>query len=392
MEHEISNKIKVLLLLNSNKQKIKSLNDCTTKIELFVFMIQSYIQNFKNIDLIVEQCYPCTEMKTTFKLKNINNFPKVDHIILLDESGLFRKDQTFISHLKTCAKTISTLCKHTKFYNGEDMMFTYCDLIYYPNIFYIKPPVDDFIYAPRKEDGVIYILLDKDPNSFILSQLYDLLSLNKGKNNIIFKIGIISTHTLQLIEIFTDQQSSDLTYNIQMQLSFNLYIDYVYELSKANIFFSSSIINDTYFLYELAMCNTLHVAEYGLLQNKIIDELSIHVYNDSADINWKEIFNKLSTYNIRQNLIHNNYTWNNALRCIFNKIGNIDQVSNHSDAAISLPPITIGCCLNIKNKNRPVVINLEELKDVVIEEPKPIPKKKAIMQSQLNMIHPDARF
>ena len=64
--------MKVLVLINTNKSHINSLEDCETKSELFVYMIKSYIQNFKDIELFIENCLPYTEMKSTFKSKNIN--------------------------------------------------------------------------------------------------------------------------------------------------------------------------------------------------------------------------------------------------------------------------------------------------------------------------------
>lgn len=370
--------MKVLLLLNSNKHNINSLEHCTNKTELFVFMIKSYIQNFEGIELFVENCLPCTEMKSTFKSKNINNFTKVDHIILVDECGLYKKTPTFILHLKNYATTISTFCKNSKFYNGEDMLFTYDELILNKNAYYIKPPIDDFIYAPRKEDGTIYILLDKEPNEFMITQIYKLLSINKDKNNIIFKIGIINTLSIDYINITIDTDN-ELSYHIYSSTTFNLYVDYIYELSKANIFFSTNTINDTYLLYELAMCNTLHVLKSELIQNRTIIELDICTYDD--EINWKEIFNKLNTYNIREKLISNNYTWNNALTFIFNKYGSSKSISKSINP---LTPIKKGYCLNIKNKNKAVIVDLNELKEKEVARfIKPIVKKKVLLQSQL---------
>ena len=372
--------MKILLLLNSNKININSLEDCTTRIELYVFMIKLYLKHFEDIELFIEKCFPCIEMKTTFKKKTINNLKKVDHIILLDETGLYKKHQTFISHLKNNEATISTFCKHGKFYNGEDNIFTYDSLIFNKHTNFINPPLDETIYIPMKEKGVIYILLDK-PNQLIIEQIYNLISLNYEKNNIRFKIGIINKKKVDFINIFHD--GNDITYNLHHSIVFNIYIDYIYELAKANIFISFRPINDIYFLYELGMCNTLHVSKIGLVRNDIINELDSCIFDDGDEINWQEIFNKINSYNIRQKLIDNNYNWKNTLKIILDKLR---QTTITNKEIKNIEQIKQGYCLNVVNKNRPNIVNLNEIHKKRINreliQKAPI-KKKMILQSQL---------
>ena len=81
--------MKILLLLNTNNINTNNISDCKNKIELFALMIKKYINNVKNVELYIDNCFPCVEMKSTFKKKTINNFKKVDHIIFLDDSGLY---------------------------------------------------------------------------------------------------------------------------------------------------------------------------------------------------------------------------------------------------------------------------------------------------------------
>jgi hypothetical protein len=381
--------MKVLLLLNSNKLTINSVEDCKTRMELFMFMIKLHLQQYDNIELSIEKCFPCTEMKTTFKKKTINNFKKVDHIIFLDESGLYRKNPTFISHLKKKAHTISTFCKHVKFYNGEDYMFTYNNLVLNKHTYFIPPPLDKTIYTPVKDKRLVYILLDSKPGQLILEQIYNLISLNYENNNIIFKIGIINQKKVDFIDILYN--GDDVIYNLHNSITFNIYIDYVYELAKANIFISSKSITDIYFLYELAMCNTLHVSKIGLVQNNIVNELDSCVFDGSIEINWKEIFNKLGTYNIRQTLIDNNYTWKNALNIMFHKLSQSTPNQPITNKEINkIMKFKQGYCLNIVDKKRPTVVNLHEIhkkrkereREREIKQKVPV-KRKIILQSEL---------
>jgi hypothetical protein len=120
----------------------------------------------------------------------------VDHIIFLDDSGLYRKHTTFINHLKKNSSTISTICEHSKFYNGENIMFTYNNLIINNDIHYIPPPLDNAIYVPSKIKNTIYILLNGEHqtnNKFILNQIYNLIYANHRNNDISFYMGSLSS-------------------------------------------------------------------------------------------------------------------------------------------------------------------------------------------------------
>ena len=381
--------MKVQLLLNTNNVNINSLSDCKTKTELFAFMIKTHIKKLdEQIELSINKCFPCTEMKSTFKKKTINNFKKVDHIIFLDDSGFYRKHMTFINHLKKYSSTISTICEHSKFYNGEDAMFIYNNLLTNKNIHYIPTPLDENIYTSSKLKNTIYILLDKNPDKFILNQIYNLISVNYLNNEISFIIGVINKTRIDFINISVNG-NSDVFFNITKSIRFNSYMEYISELSKANLFISANEINkinDIYLLYELAMCNTLNVSKQGLIERNIIDELDLCIFDESIEINWREVFTKLDTYNIREKLITNHYTWENALKLILYQLNQILPSNKNNDRSIQIDQIKKGYCLNIISKNRPVIVNLDDIHKKRIEANKSKStntKKRVLLQSEL---------
>jgi hypothetical protein len=374
--------MKILLLFNSDRINVDKVENCQSRRDLFILMIKTHFKR-DNIEFVIDKCSPCTEMKSTFKLKTINNFKKVDHIIFVDDTGLYKKEQTFINHLKTCATTISTLCKHSKFYNGEDNLFTYDIVSLNNNVHYINPPLDDLLYAPKKENKILYILLDKKPNQFILNQINNLILANENKNDIVFKIGIINTKHVKIIKIHNDIDNNKV-YEVIEEIWFNSYVDYIHELSKALVYICLSKVDDIYLLYELAMCNTLHVSKNGFVKNKIIRELDLCTYDDE-EINWREIFEKLKTYNTRQILIDRDCSWTNAMNTIVSRLEQYQLTENKDIKQLS--PVKKGYCLNIVNKNRPIVIDLAKVRENNAKNKNTtksiVKKKKVLLQSEL---------
>lgn len=340
--------MKILILINSEDQII-DLKDCKTKSDLFAFMFKIYIKEIKNVDLVINKCVPSLEMKSTFKNPYLNNIPTSDHIIYISDTGLYDANMSFIEYLKTKTTSISTLCSNIKYYTCEDNLFTYDYLPLYPNFYKIKPPLDSSVYAPRKEQNELYILLDKMP-----------------EGNITFpenaKVGVISYKKIKIIQ---PQRET---------IKFNMYIDYIYEISKANIFIISGKLHDIYLLYELAMCNTIPMLKDRSLPCNLIKKLKLQFYTEQIDWNILKI-----DYNVKDYLIKHKYTWENAISCIISQLKPIRSLPSND---YSIPP-NVGYCLNIKNKNKPVVIEFkEEVNEDNDNKDKTI-KKKVILQSQL---------
>ena len=367
--------MKLLIVSNCNYPIPITIEQCKTRNELFVYLFKVVLNNFDDIEVIVAKCYPYLDMKSLLKNQTINIFPVVDHTLFIDDYGFHKKHQTFIDQLKMHTKySISSLLYDTKFSNAEDITFTFNILNKQSNnkIIYIKPPLDEYIYAPRKDNNVIYILLNKPSPmmretdtdiTFILSKIDKLISKNNDNdqdNKLVFKIGIIDFKSVN----YVDTRGTTIETK-----NFNAYIDFVYEISKATIFILTNNFTDIYFLYELAMCNTLTITKVNTLTKFIIDELKIYTYN--YKLKWDEIFDMLMTHNIREFLITNDYSWVNMLNTMIDKLKTFseNQLKTNTIKTKEIEKETNNkstykinnriCVLNIKDRNKPHIYTMK---------------------------------
>lgn len=308
--------MKLLLLANCNNINTNNIEDCKHRNEIFTFLLKSYLMKIAdnhNLEIKVMKCFPYIEYKNI----KTNLFPKVDHIIFIDEKGLYDKNLSFIKYLHKFAKyTVSTICKNSKYLAGEDMMFNYikCD-IWDNKVIYANPPCDKFLYDSRKEENIIYVLFNEPESPFdslhpkiaeklqILSELKSIIEENP---TIQFKLASINTKMIKFI---------DVNNNIMETKQFTSYVDYIYELSRATIYFMNDICQDIYRLYELSMCNTLIVTNNKYISDTLKNELEIITFDKIID--WKTIFDKMNTHTIRSKLVVNN-TWENFINIMMN--------------------------------------------------------------------------
>jgi hypothetical protein len=378
--------MKLLILSNCKYPDPTTLEECTTRTELFILLFKLNLNNFDGIELLVENCNPYLNPKPSFTNLTPNYFSISDHTLFIDDYGFYKKNESFINQIKKTTKySISTLLNNIKFSRAEDITFTFANSLHNKKSIFIKPPLDEHIYAPRKEKNIIYILLDK-PSPLIKSFNIDMqvilqkinkLILKNINNGLVFKIGIIDHNSVDFVNIDG---------NTIEQKKFKMFIDFVYEISKANIFILTHKCIDTYFLYELAMCNTLIISKINIIDKRIIDELKIYTYNDK--LKWDDVFNMLLTYNSRQSLLENSYTWNNMIENMigkfkeFEKSTNITKpISDNTEQNNKLNNKTY--VLNIQHKNKPHIYEKIN-KPKIISDNNPVkPKKNVLLQSRL---------
>lgn len=82
--------MRILLLINSSNCHLNKLADCKTKDEFFAYLFKvTVLENFKDINVIIQKSFPDLDMKVSFKNPNINNIPDyIDHIIFIGDTGL----------------------------------------------------------------------------------------------------------------------------------------------------------------------------------------------------------------------------------------------------------------------------------------------------------------
>lgn len=350
--------MKLLILSNCNNSNPINLEDCMTRNELFILLLKFNLNNFDNVELFTGKCNPRLCIKHN-RYSNGNKFPFVDHTLFIDDYGFRKRHDTFINEIKKTTKcSISTLVCGEKFSTIEDITFVFGDKTSDNKLTFIKPPLDEYIYAPRKDKNIIYILLEKpfplmnrqdNDMHFVLPKIQKLILKNNG-NDLIFKIGIISKNSVDFIDMSGDVVETK---------SFDMYIDFIYEISKANIFILTNKCIDTYFLYELAMCNTLIISKVNLIDKCTCDNFKIYTYHDK--LKWDDIFGLLLAYDARQFLLNNDHTWNNMIKSMIDKF----EASMTTSKELTLHDSTEKtitnfnklnnkiCTLNIKDKHNP---------------------------------------
>lgn len=349
--------MKILILSKSDPNKINFIEDCYTRIDTFIFFIKYYIAQNNNtaIEIIIDKCYPYMKTNLTYHSSHMNNYEDIDHIIFINDVGFRGTHRTFIENLKKISnKSVLTLCNNIKYCAGEDTLLSFDNTI--KNKYcYIKPPLNDTLYAPRKQKDHIYILLAKskaltdkyvDDLLFILQKIKVLMMNNQ---NFIFTIGLINEHYIEFIN--TDLE-------IVETRQFGSYIDYVYELSKANMFFIYYPIVDNFLFYELAMCNTLIISKQFYVNAMIKKELDILTFSD--DFKWSDIFRNLTAYNKRDMLMDQQYSWNNLLETIITLLGTQSQNTKSIQLNKNINENIIKTrqyILNTKDKSRATILD-----------------------------------
>lgn len=321
--------MEVIILINCGMMNLTMLEQCRTRSEYFAFMLKKEMSLIEGVNPTIIKSYPMIKIRKTFRNIFVNNIKNADHIVFIDEYGFYNKDKTFLQHLKLISHySVTSLCKHFKYYGGEDLMFTYTKYANKDKLYQIKTPLDPEINRPMKVNNVIYILISKpaseirnyniDETIKILSKINDLATNNPSVE---FKIALICSHSIDYIE--TDG-------NITNSVEFNSYYDYITEINKATMYFQLIQIDDIYRLYELSMSDTLIITTGIFIDMMIIKELNIFKYN--KDFSWNDIFSKINSNNIRQKLIDENYTWKNLANLMIEKMREFKiEYDNHDD-------------------------------------------------------------
>jgi hypothetical protein len=372
----------VLLLIKSDINLI-SIEDCKTRAEFFAYTIKSLLPDYINV--VIQNCN-----------RNINN-AQYDYIIYINETGFYYESNQFIKNIKNI-KNSNKDCKiisfglSNKFYTFEDIMFGITQNITNTKYTYLYPPLDADLYISRTTD--YFCIFFDHTQKLYDNQIITICEVMKKLNDINVIICTINTSTINY-------------YNLDLELietmNFDSYLDYITELSKANLYFVTNICADIYKLYELSMCNIPIVSHELYIPKYIIEELEIYTYPHVNNINWVNVFNKLETFNIRDKLIINDYSWMNVISVITNELNthignplNINNMNVNANVNANVKTKT----LNLNNYTKPSIsqkqniihdsnvmekiYNILELSHKEIEQP----QRKMLLQSQiLNLGH-----
>lgn len=364
--------MKILIVANSNNNELDIIENCKSRNDFFSFMIIKFSNEFPNIQFFFRKYL----MDHQIKNQQMNSFPNVDHVIFIDEIGLYKKSKYLMDHIRSCSNnTVSTLCKSWKFFNGEDIMFSFTNSKPNDKFIYIKPSLDDSIYLPDKQEDSFYILFNK---SDIVSNTE---SLNKNSYLYLKIKKLITNYDVKLQLAFINTNSIDFVdenFKIIDSKFFNNYLEYVDELKRSNIYCLLNTPNDLYSLYELSMCNTTIISQTSFINSIIQKELNIFVFQDK--FKWNDVFDFMNNNDVRNFLVNNDYSWRNAISQIINRLDYFQLNSVNKENQNKKEKKNIKYILNINNKNKPTVLNIKN------NDENKIPnnlKNKILLQSQI---------
>lgn len=337
----------ILLLVNTINFKCESYNDCSTRDEFIIFFIQKHLKSFPNIELHTEKCYPHLPSgnNTLSTIHGLQNKKQIyDHAIYINSLGF--PTPHLIKQIRDITKySVSTVCRSSKNYKGEDYDFTYAKHNKQSKEIFIKIPFDPDIYKPDKEDNELLFLIQKSNSVLdIKATLNSIKKLMNSNVEIKYTIGILSLQKVEYINT---------SHQVLETVKFKKYVDYIKLLRKANFYFISDSTVDYFTLYELTACRTLIISlDRHVNFHKFQD---IHIYTHNGALEWSKIFSQVNSRTATDTLRQtHDSTWDGVVARIIGALEMYEK--NHKPRVINnLYPVKY--YLNINKKSKPNSVN-----------------------------------
>lgn len=289
--------MKVLLLVNKDIRD----NICCSRSYMYGIMLKEYLEDL-NVDVIINNfIYNGRRLNNSNIVKKIR-YTNIDHIILIDRYGFSKKSLNYVKKLKEIAKnTVTSLAYSNKYKRDEDMIFFIENRGIKEGIYlnYFSNPQLCF---PEGKKG-IYILVDDNDD--------------KIKDNIIK----FAKDSMEYTNIIVKGIKGNMIYDYDMNgdrvnsIKINDYFKFYEIFRKIDFYFITDYVKDPVILADLSMCNTMIISKKGLITPKIIKLFDILETNNLID--WNNIIKKKNTFNIRDELIHNNMITDNVFANIY---------------------------------------------------------------------------
>jgi len=352
----------VLILINTEKLKIKNIDDCITRDEVFAFLLYKYLKG-KGMKVTIRKCYPNVAMRRdVIRNLSVNNFNFVNHIVFVNETGFAKVDSYFLVHLRKFAKNVYSLCSNSKFYRGEDLLFTFFVTLSGDNIVGMKPGCDPYLYDVGKLSDALYFLFVKpdDGNNDIYLNYFNgmLEKLNAwAKRNVEYGLVLLIGELDRGKGIrYIDTEGNTIGEQI-----FDSYGDYIAELVKCNVCFVYYRCIDFYFFYELGMCDVTIVSRTEFVGPDLIERLGIVVVDGL-----RPVFDMMLSNSVRDTLIIEGYTWNACGAIVYRKIIGMDIDNDERQQPIHKPENRLLYTLNLENKKQAKITNIQ---NTIINKP-----------------------
>lgn len=280
---------------------------CETRSQLFAYNIYKYLIQ-KDVEVEIEQCFP------TIKSSHMRNkllrktFPKVDHVLLVEEKGFYFRPDRYVDKLRTTTNGLIAELSIIPKYISRDVV-KFCLGPKYNSLKcskYLGITLDEFALFPVDNIDTINLLVDKNvDNESIYAQLKNFADNNK--KDIVVNIY---RWTYEDYEKYNNQTTDIEVVDVESILDhYNVY-------SKIDMYFLNHKVDDEYKLYELGMANVMIVSPKEYIRQHLVDILDPVVYT-SSKIPWKDVFLKYNGFNIRDTLLEKEMVWSKSVDEIY---------------------------------------------------------------------------
>jgi len=294
-------KILILVRKATKNKYINKQNYMYSRSHLYGILLQEYFKSV-NIDAVLDRFIYDNKRSINSGTVNKLAYKDINHIILIDMYGFYKKNINYIQKLKSIIDGhIISIGYSNKYIMGEDMSFfseysthsvkhgTYINYFSDPNLCF-----------PKSHSG-IWILVDDFDSSIkdnILRYKYDNkytnITIRGIKGNAIYEYDINGNRI-----------------NVKI---INNYLEYYDIFCKIDLYFVTDYVKDPMIISDLSMCNTLIISKKGILSDKIIKKFGIIITNNN--INWESIIQHKNIHNSRDYMIQNGMITDN----IFGKV------------------------------------------------------------------------
>jgi hypothetical protein len=300
--------MKILLLICSKYQTIElSYDKHDNYFELLLYHIKSYfIDNPNNeIQIITMNCNYNIKMIET-RIYPYNSFPYVDHIILLDKDGFYKRDE-FYNYIKKYVKySISSICHSNKYKSNEHHKF-YFKKIGSNNKNEIKIPIPYISYPfnllMSTSSEYNYFNTENVPklNIYVITH-----TVQKMSNYLINKLNKLCENNIDIIINITVKDTHHL-YNYKLDEFTEIdnieYSNMIHFYQKQDVCIIENNI-DYVELINIAMNNVVVVTDETIINQDLINKYNFITFkntNNKKKFNWSAIFNKMRNKNIISN-------------------------------------------------------------------------------------------
>jgi hypothetical protein len=312
-------------------------------------VLYKYFVEKTNFEVVYKPACPQGRLHYKKHYASCDVMPQVDHIIFIDDKGLYKRNKTYLQKLKkSCRGSICVVCEKDRYWAGEDKLFCMST----------KPILDEAMYVPNK-DKIIRVMIDTVERPYV--------DMNRPK-------FVRSTPNILLEKLGKDP-------NITVVKMPQNYMQQIEEFKKAHIYFITAPDVDEILLTELALANVLVVSHKKFVNKRLVDKYGIVTYE--SDIVVGDLIKKLEGFNSRSKLLGHLESSIEQFYEFFNsdKNNNIREIcennSNKLDKLKTYKPAPFYSFVKKILRSRPP-------KEVPKED---VPKRRLLLQSNLGMFN-----